>query len=93
MDKVISPLTQVVKQNSKMINLVLLALIIFMLSPIDKLFPTLNVKEEIQTELSLLLENMWVRVALCLLIFIIYNIGDNTMLTLLMFLVHNLINH
>ena len=53
MDKVLSPVTQTLKQNASMINLVLLSLILMLLFPI-KHFLSLDIQDRVNQELKTL---------------------------------------
>ena len=92
MDTVISPLTQVLKQNSRTINLVLLGLTILFLFPLNHFLPY-DIKEKVETELRTLMDNPWIMILISVLVFAVFQTGNMNMLVLLLFLIHYLTSH
>ena len=92
MDTVISPLTQVLKQNSRTINLVLLGLTILFLFRLNHFLPY-DIKEKVETELRTLMDNPWIMTLISVLIFAVFQTGNMNMLVLLLFLIHYLTSH
>lgn len=92
MNQVISPITQVLKQNSTTINMVLLSLTLLFLFPLEHFLPY-DIKGRVETELKILLDNVWVRVLLSLLIFAIFQAGNVNMLVLVLYLIHHVSLH
>ena len=92
MDKVLSPVTQNLKQNSSMINLALLSLLLFFLFPI-KHFLSLDVQDKVKAELKNLTNNPYVMAVLSVLLFAIFQTGNLNMLVLTLYLVHHILMH
>ena len=92
MNQVISPITQVLKKNAATINLVLLVLVLLFLFPLDEFVPY-DIKNRVQTELKSLMDNVWIRVLVSLLVFSVFKIGNMTMLVLSLYLIHHISLH
>ena len=92
MDTLLSPLTQVLKQNSRTVNLVLLGLTILFLFPLNHFLPY-DIKGKVETELRTLMDNPWIMTMVSVLIFAVFQTGNMNMLVLLLFLVHYLSSH
>ena len=92
MDKVLSPVTQTLKQNSSMINLALLSVLLFFLFPI-KHFLSLDVQDKVKDELTNLTKNPYVMAVLSVLLFTVFQTGNLNMLGLTLYLVHHILMH
>tara|TARA_B100000902_G_C26845254_1_gene685410 strand:+ start:305 stop:583 length:279 start_codon:yes stop_codon:yes gene_type:complete len=92
MDKVLSPVTQTLKQNASMINLVLLSLILMLLFPI-KHFLSLDIQDRVNQELKTLTNNPWVMTIISFLVFAIFQSGNLNMLVLTLYLIHHTLLH
>ena len=92
MEKAFAPLTQVLRRNNKNISLVLLVLVLMFLFPVDHFLP-MNVKERVESELKIFMDNPWVKVLVSAVIMSIYFTGDLNMLVLSLYVVHYISLH
>ena len=92
MNQVISPFTQVLKKNASTINLVLLTTVLLFLFPLNHFLPY-DIKERVETELKTLMENVWIRVFVSVLVFAVFQTGNINMLVLLLYLIHHIALH
>ena len=92
MNQVITALTQALKKNASTINLVLLSLVILFLFPLDH-FLQYDIKSKVEEELSILMENVWVRALVSLLVFGAFQAGNVNMLVLLLYVIHYITFH
>ena len=92
MNQVISPITQALKKNASNINLVLLTLVLLFLFPLNHFLPYDN-KEKVETELKTLMENVWIKVFVSVLVFAVFQSGNINMLVLLLYLIHHIAIH
>ena len=92
LEKVLEPLTKLVKKNNKNISLALIVLIIVLLFPIEH-FTTNNIRKRIENELRIFMNNPWIRVLLAVLIYVVFLVGDIKMLSLLLYLIHHIVIH
>ena len=90
-DKTISPLTNLLKKNSKIINMVLIILLISMLFPFDELL-NFNPVKEVENQLSKLVVNPFVMAVLTVVIYATYKTNDYKMFALTLVLVHRLLH-
>ena len=91
-EKVFSPVSNVIKKNSKIINLALVILVCLMVFPTEY-FLTIDPVKEIEGQLSKLLQNPFVMAVVTLLVYVVWITNDPTMFVLVMFLVHRLSSH
>lgn len=92
MNQVVSPITQALKKNASNINLVLLTLVILFLFPLNHFLPY-DIKEKVETELKTLMENVWIKVFVSVLVFSVFQSGNINMLVLLLYLIHHIAIH
>ena len=92
MNQVISPITQALKKNASNINLVLLTLVLLFLFPLNHFLPY-DIKEKVETELKTLMENVWIKVFVSVLVFSVFQSGNINMLVLLLYLIHHIAIH
>ena len=92
MNQVVSPITQALKKNASNINLVLLSLVLLFLFPLNHFLPY-DIKEKVETELKTLMENVWIKVFVSVLVFAVFQSGNINMLVLLHYLLHHIANH
>ena len=92
LSKSLSPFSNFLKKNNKMVNLLLVTLLVLILFPIDHFF-TSNPVKEVQSTLSTLLGNPMSMAFLTVLTYVVYASNDTTMFTLYMFLIHYLVLH
>ena len=92
MNQVISPITQALKKNASNINLVLLTLVLLFLFPLNHFIPY-DIKEKVETELKTLMENVWIKVFVSVLVFAVFQSGNINMLVLLLYLIHHIAIH
>ncbi len=92
MNQVISPITQALKKNATNINLVLLTLVLLLLFPLNHFLPY-DIKEKVETELKTLMENVWIKVFVSVLVFAVFQSGNINMLVLLLYLIHHIAIH
>ena len=92
MNQVISPFTQVLKKNASTINLVLLTTVLLFLFPLNHFLPY-DIKEKVETELKTLMENVWIRVLVSVLVFAVFQTGNINMLVLFLYLIHHIAIH
>jgi hypothetical protein len=86
------PLTNVLRNNSQMINLVLIVLLTAMLFPVDQYFPSDPFKT-IETHLSELLANPIIMSLFTVFLYCVYLSNNSVMLILILFIVHRLVLH
>ena len=86
------PLTNVLRNNSQMINLVLIILLTAMLFPVDQYFPSDPFKT-IETHLSELLANPIIMSLFTVFLYCVYLSNNSVMLILVLFMVHRLVLH
>ena len=84
-DKTLSPFSNFLKKNNKVVNLLLIILIALMLFPIDHFFNSNPIKE-FETTVGTLISNPMTMAFLTLLTYVVYISNDPTMFTLFMFL-------
>tara|TARA_B100000073_G_C23432658_1_gene451921 strand:- start:18 stop:299 length:282 start_codon:yes stop_codon:yes gene_type:complete len=92
MEKALTPLTQVLRRNNKNITLVLLVLVLMFLFPVDHFLP-MNVKERVESELKIFMDNPWVKVLVSAVVMSVYYTGDLNMLVLLLYVIHHISLH
>ena len=92
MNQVVSPITQALKKNASNINLVLLSLVLLFLFPLNHFLPY-DIKEIVETELKTLMENVWIKVFVSVLVFAVFQSGNINMLVLLLYLLHHIAIH
>ena len=92
MEKALAPLTQVLKKNNKNISLVLLVLVLMFLFPLDHFLPY-DVKNRVETELKIFIDNPWVKVLVSALVMSVYFTGDLNMLVLTLYVIHHISLH
>ena len=90
-DKTISPLTNLLKKNGKIINMVLIILLISMLFPFDELL-NFNPVREVENQLSKLVANPYVMAVLTVVIYATYKTNDYKMFALTLVFVHRLLH-
>ena len=91
-DKTISPLTNLLKKNNKIINMVLIVLLVAMLFPVDH-FLNFNPIKDVENQLTELIKNPFVMAVLTIVIYAVFKTNDYRMFALLMFLVHRLLHN
>ena len=92
MEKALTPLTQVLRRNNKNISLVLLVLVLLFLFPVDHFLPY-DVKNRVETELKIFIDNPWVKVLVSALVMSVYFTGDLNMLVLTLYVIHHISLH
>ena len=92
LSKTLSPFSNFLKKNNKMINILLVTLLVLILFPVDHFF-TSNPVKEVQSTLTTMLGNPMSMAFLTLLTYVVYTSNDTTMFTLYMFLIHHLVLH
>ena len=90
--KLIAPVTQNLKSNTKTINMTLLCLVLFMMFPLDRLLRT-RVKSDVEGTLRNLVTNPIVSVLVVGVVYSAYLTGDVYMFFLLLFVLHRLMKH
>jgi hypothetical protein len=91
-EQTLLPLTNVLRNNSQMINLVLIVLLTAMLFPVDQYFPSDPFKT-IETHLSELLANPLVMSLFTIFLYCVYLSNNSVMLILVLFMIHRLVLH
>tara|TARA_B100000575_G_scaffold273836_1_gene257103 strand:- start:42 stop:323 length:282 start_codon:yes stop_codon:yes gene_type:complete len=92
MEKAFTPLTQVLRRNNKNITLVLLALVLMFLFPVDHFLP-MDIKNKVETELKVFMDNPWVKVLVSAVVMSVYFTGDLNMLVLSLYVIHHISLH
>ena len=92
LEKNLLPFTNLLRNNNKIINLVLITLLVTMLFPIDNYFP-FNPIKNVETELVTLISNPFMMTFLTLLLYCVYLTNNNEMFILLLFMFHRLVIH
>ena len=92
MNQVLSPVTQMLRKNSSMLNLVMLSLVILFLFPVKHFLPY-DIKEKVETELKTIMQVPWIMALVSILVLSVYYTGDVKMLTLSLYIVHYLAIH
>ena len=92
MNQVVSPITQALKKNASNINLVLLTLVLLFLFHLNHFLPY-DIKEKVETELKTLMDNVWIKVFVSVLVFSVFQSGNINMLVLLLYLIHHIAIH
>ena len=92
MEKALTPLTQVLRRNNKNISLVLLVLVLLFLFPVAHFLPY-DVKNRVETELKIFIDNPWVKVLVSALVMSVYFTGDLNMLVLTLYVIHHISLH
>jgi hypothetical protein len=90
--KLIAPVTQNLKSNTKTINMTLLCLVLFMMFPLDRLLRT-SVQRDVEGTLRNLVSNPIVCVLMVGVVYAAYLTGDVYMFFLLLFVLHRLMKH
>ena len=91
-EQTLLPLTNVLRNNSQMINLVLIVLLTAMLFPVDQYFPSDPFKT-IETHLSELLANPLIMSLFTIFLYCVYLSNNSVMLILVLFMIHRLVLH
>ena len=91
-EQTLLPLTNVLRNNSQIINLVLIVLLTAMLFPVDQYFPSDPFKT-IETHLSELLANPLIMSLFTIFLYCVYLSNNSVMLILVLFMVHRLVLH
>ena len=92
LSKTLSPFSNFLKKNNKMINILLVTLLVLILFPVDHFF-TSNPVKEVQSTMATMIGNPMSMAFLTLLTYVVYASNDTTMFTLYMFLMHYLVLH
>ena len=92
MQKLVAPVTQNLKSNTKTINMTLLCLVLFMLFPLDRLF-RVSIQRDVEGTLRNLVANPVVCVLMVAVVYSAYLTGDVYMFFLLLFVLHRLMKH
>ncbi|MBD23899.1 MAG: hypothetical protein CMG46_02685 [Candidatus Marinimicrobia bacterium] len=92
MEKALAPLTQVLKKNNKNISLVLLVLVLMFLFPLDHFLPY-DIKNKVETELKVFMDNPWVKVFVSAVVMSVYFTRDLNMLVLTLYVIHHISLH
>ena len=92
LSKTLSPFSNFLKKNNKIINILLVTLLILILFPVDHFF-TSNPVKEVQDIMASMIGNPMSMAFLTLLTYVVYASNDTTMFTLYMFLMHYLVLH
>ena len=86
------PLTNILKNSSKMINLVLIVLLVAMLFPINEYFPS-NPIDDVENELVKFVSNPVMMTILTLLLYCVFLTNNDTMFVLVLYIIHRLVMH
>ena len=92
MQKLVAPVTQNLKSNTKTINMSLLCLVLFMMFPLDKLL-RVSVQRDVEGTLRNLMSNPIVMALVVAVVYSAYLTGDVYMFFLLLFVLHRLTKH
>ena len=92
LSKTLSPFSNFLKKNNKVVNMLLVTLLVLILFPVDHFF-TSNPVKEVQNTITPMLGNPMSMAFLTLLTYVVYASNDTTMFTLYMFLMHYLVLH
>ena len=92
LEKQLSPLTNILKNSSRMINLVLIILLVAMLFPVSEFFPS-NPIDIVESELVKLMSNPVMMSSLTLFLYCVYLTNNNTMFVLVLYIIHRLVMH
>ena len=90
--KLIAPVTQNLKTNTKTINMVLLWTVLFLMFPLDRLL-RVSVQRDVEGTLRNLVVNPIVMAVLAVVVYGAYLTGDVYMFFLLLFVLHRLMKH
>ena len=90
--KLIAPVTQNLKSNTKTINMVLLWTVLFLMFPLDRLL-RVSVQRDVEGTLRNLVVNPIVMAVLAVVVYGAYLTGDVYMFFLLLFVLHRLMKH
>ena len=90
--KLIAPVTQNLKSNTKAINMVLLWTVLFLMFPLDRLL-RVSVQRDVEGTLRNLAVNPIVMSVLAVVVYGAYLTGDVYMFFLLLFVLHRLMKH
>ena len=90
--KLIAPVTQNLKSNTKAINMVLLWTVLFLMFPLDRLL-RVSVQRDVEGTLRNLVVNPIVMAVLAVVVYGAYLTGDVYMFFLLLFVLHRLMKH
>lgn len=90
--KLIAPVTQNLKSNTKIINMVLLWTVLFLMFPLDRLL-RVSVQRDVEGTLRNLVVNPIVMAVLAVVVYGAYLTGDVYMFFLLLFVLHRLMKH
>jgi len=90
--KQLSPVVNILKNSSNMINLVLIISLVAMLFPISSYFPS-NPVEDLEGELVQLISNPMMMVFLTFLLYCVFLTNNEIMFVLLLFIIHRLVMH
>ena len=94
MDKVLKPVTQVLKKNSVYINAVMLVLVFAFLFPFKDFLPIAQETEKkIENQLRDIMKTPWVMAIISILLLVIFYTNDTKMLALSLYVVHYLALH
>ena len=86
------PLTNILKNSSQMINLVLIILLVAMLFPINEYFPS-NPIDDVENELVKVVSNPVMMTVLTLLLYCVFLTNNDTMFVLVLYIIHRLVMH
>ena len=92
LSKVVSPVSNVLKRNNKIINTALIVLLALTLFPVEYFLKSDPVKET-ETKVAEMLANPIVMVVVIFFLYAIYESNDVTMFTLYMYLLHRLLHN
>ena len=91
-EKQLSPLTNILRSSSKMVNLILIILLVSLLFPIEDFFPSNPIKV-VEGELISLFSNPAILSIVTIFIYCVYLSGNETMLVLTLYIIHRLVLH
>ena len=85
------PLTNILKNSSQMINLVLIILLVAMLFPVREFFPS-NPIDGVESELVKFVSNPVMMTVLTLLLYCVFLTNNDTMFVLVLYIIHRYMN-
>jgi len=91
-EKPLSPLTNILRSSSKIVNLILIVLLVSLLFPIEDFFPSNPIKV-VEDELISLFSNPAILSIVTIFIYCVYLSGNETMLVLTLYIIHRMVLH
>ena len=91
-EKPLLPFTNILKNSSKLINLVLIVFLVLMLFPVNEYFPS-NPIQGVESELVKLISNPIIMTCLTFLLYCVFLTKNDTMFVLVLYIIHRLVMH